>query len=180
MLVALKDLLDTIAGQNWIVVSDSITNRITITNNNAFYFVASYGGFDFREMLGIDISVPMASSTTQEFFYPPTMLYTQYIDVVSNTLNKFVKVRDSASDGTTRNLVARVAISFLTQTTIDDSTMYWAKPFTIAYEATNMAWLRYSRDEYINTLDISLLDDKGLPLQARIPQFLFSFLLTED
>lgn len=180
MKTALLALLNTIAGQSWNITTDPITNRFTVTNATSFYFVASYGGFDFREMLGIDIANPMTPAVTQEFFYPPTMLYTQYIDIVSNTLNKFVKVRDSSSDGSTRNLIARVATSFLTQQPINDTTIYWDKPFTVAYEVVNMAWLRYSRDEYINTLDISLLDDKGLPLQARIPHFLFSFLLTED
>lgn len=180
MKTALLSLLNTIAGQSWSISTDPITNRFTISNSNAFYFVPSYGGMDMREMLGIDIANPMTPATIQTFFYPPTMLYTQYIDIVSNTLNKFVKVRDSSSDGSTRNLIARVATSFLTQQPINDSTMYWDKPFTVAYEVVNMAWLRYSRDEYINTLDISLLDDKGLPLQARIPHFLFSFLLTED
>ena len=101
-----------------------------------------------------------------------TMLYTPYFDIVSKQLTKKQNVRDnSTSPSTGSNLLARIYLTefgingnkVLPTTSADEERNFilGSKPFTIHYEFQTPKQIYWDTKEFINVIDLSLVDNKG-------------------
>jgi len=92
--------------------------------------------------------------------YAP-MLYTPYFDIVSNQLTKKQNVSDSGSSLVSgRSLLCRV---YLTKdgtvpTSTDEAQILGCRPFTIHREFQNPKQIFWDTQEFINIIDLTLLD----------------------
>ena len=147
--------------------------RITNTANNpwGFDFAAPVSNqankpiFKFYDTVGItsvnfvppDPAVPTA--VFQDFGITAPLVYTPYVDLVSDRLAKFAKVKDGMTrqyQGQT-NVLARIYLTpFNThQRFIGDH------PLTLAIDYTTPKYIRWNPEEYINDFDLTLYDQYG-------------------
>jgi hypothetical protein len=125
------------------------------------------------------------------FSYPPqefaesingsyaSMQYTPYFDVISSNLTKKQNVRDnSTSFNTGQNLLCRVYLSEPGVTVIRDRTdvtdpqtaecsIIGCRPFNLYREYSTPKQIYWDTKEFINVIDLQLVDYKGRTLYAR-------------
>jgi len=113
-------------------------------------------------LLGItvDNSVP---GVLQESYIAPNFMYTPYIDIYSDTLTNYQRVKDT--DTTIKNskgLIARVYLSGVgnPQTSIGSSALGSA-PFIMTADLNSPKVIRWTPDVTVTTIDIQLKDQYG-------------------
>jgi hypothetical protein len=116
-------------------------------------------------LLGMDIS-NSTPSETQSSTITPTFLYTPYIDICSQTLTKYQKIKDTdSSPNKLTSIVSRIYLSGTGQPQVasGDPDVYplGCRPFTTTQDCNTPKVIRWSRDEAINTLDFQLYDQYG-------------------
>ena len=147
--------------------------RITNTANNpwGFDFAAPTSNqvnkriFKFYDTVGItslnftppDPAVPTAVS--QDFAQTASLIYTPYVDIVSDRLGKFAKVKDNMTrqvQGQT-NVLARIYLTPFNsrERFIGDF------PLSLAVNYSAPKYIRWNPEEYINDFDLSLYDQYG-------------------
>jgi hypothetical protein len=93
----------------------------------------------------------------------PNFLYTPYIDIVSNNLTKFQKVKDSDTSVYGRTgLIARCFLSSVggpQPTSLDYS--LGSQPFIITADLNTPKVIRWNKDETVYNLDFQLYDQYG-------------------
>jgi len=90
------------------------------------------------------------------------MTYTQYIDVCSNALCKFQKLRDSLTQFSYSNIICRI---YLASPTNMSSAPFGVAPvpsFFTQYQ--NIKWMEWNSNQMIGEIDIQYYDDAGNPL----------------
>jgi len=105
--------------------------------------------------------------------YPP-MTYTSYIDICSNSLCKFQKLRDSLTQFTYSNILCRL---YLCPTVNLTNQPFGTEPCPSYYkEFKNPKWIEWNNNEMIGQIDIQYFDDAGTPLYipngGALPQFI--------
>lgn len=98
-----------------------------------------------------------------------TMLYTPYFDIVSKQITKKQNVKDnSTSENTGNNLLARVYLNAFginknkaTPVVGDPEDIIGVTPFSIHYEFQNPKQIYWDTKEFLNVIDLTLIDDKG-------------------
>ena len=95
----------------------------------------------------------------QDFAFATPLTYTDYIDIVSDGLAKFAKVKDSMTrdyQGQT-SVLARVYL-----TPFGTKEKYpAAKPFSMAIDYTTPKYIRWNPEEFVNDFDITVYDQYG-------------------
>ena len=93
------------------------------------------------------------------------LLYTPYIDIVSETLTKYQNVKDTDTSAQKLNsMIARVYLAgsgppqFVTDGIAEQ---IGARPFTVTQDTQYPKVMRWSRDEAINSIDFQLRDQYG-------------------
>jgi hypothetical protein len=100
------------------------------------------------------------------------LLSTNYIDIVSHTLCKYKKVRDTNStDSRPTDVIARVSLGTPAVLGSATASNTGAVPFTLQKDFSTINWCSWSPGEAINSIDISLLDQWGnvIPWQTQFP-----------
>lgn len=90
-----------------------------------------------------------------------SLAYTEYIDIISDNLSKYSKVKDSMTrqfQGQT-NVLARVFL--VPYSSRQEKANYYSKPFYLAIDYTTMKNMRWSPGEYLNDFDLKLIDQYG-------------------
>jgi hypothetical protein len=116
----------------------------------------------------LGITAEISNSVTDAFYSriqtaSPNFLFTPYIDIVSNNLTKFQKVKDS--DTTTSGRVGMIARMYLSgvgapvNTTATSSP--GCEPFIMTADLNNPKIIRWNKDETVYNLDFSLYDQYG-------------------
>jgi hypothetical protein len=92
------------------------------------------------------------------------LVFTQYIDICSPQLCKFQFFRDGSTTNLARrsDVICRLYISNNVATQEEEGT----RPFIINRQFTNSRVMRWTADNAVGTIDISLFDDAGNPLQT--------------
>jgi len=143
----------------------------------------SYGLIDQQLILilktyrTLGITTEVSNAVDNEFFNviqaaSPNFLFTPYIDIVSNNLTKFQKVKDSDTTTVGRvGLIARVYLSGVgapvntvgpDQTTGEGaSSSPGCEPFIMTADLNNPKVIRWNKDETVYNLDFSLYDQYG-------------------
>jgi len=107
---------------------------------------------------------PAAPVATQFLDRCPELLYTRYVDIRSNTLTKFQRVKDAdtSADKNKTSIVARVYLTPPGQAykTLDTSAPGDAE-FTLCVDYNTPKHIRWSADEAVYSLDLQLYDEFG-------------------
>jgi hypothetical protein len=92
----------------------------------------------------------------------PLMTYTTYVDVCSNALCKFQKLKDSLTQYSYTNVICR--IYFTTPTNLENFP-FGQQPCPSFYvKFSNVKFMEWNPDQMIGGIDIQYFDDKGQPL----------------
>lgn len=93
-----------------------------------------------------------------------SMLYTPYFDIVSSQLTKKQQVRDNSTSFTTgQNLLARIYIApdGIQVVPSTESSILGCRPFTIYKEFKIPKQIFWDTKEFLNVIDLQLIDYKG-------------------
>ena len=182
---------------------NNATNSLRIASNNGQNFFVSPTIFNAatdpgtsvvlrcKYLLGISASnIGPANARQVQFFGPPRMYYTSFVDIVSQRLTKYQRVKDSESgSGINRrqtqttpaiqNIVARVFLTPPNQRTYDISGGLGpgSAPVDIVVDYNTPKHIRWSGEETVYELDFQLYDQFGQPL-FWTPKFATEFCLT--
>jgi hypothetical protein len=172
---------DEILNENLGITPDTVTNILK------FYKLF---GFDSRNQF---------PETTQTSFTSPTFLYTPYIDIYSDSLTNYQKLKDTDSSTFKRKgLVSRLYLSGVgnpvvtvqesiplgvtlqvngdmgntitgTISTGNKTDALGSSPFVLTYDLNSPKVIKWSRDTAINSLDFQLRDCYGDLLFSVVP-----------
>ena len=114
-------------------------------------------------------NVPIVSpkaKVTQVSNTVPQMLYTSYIDIISETLTKYQKVKDCDSSAQKQaSIISRIYLAGTgpPQPVAGDGNVYpiGSRPFAIVQDMNYCKTVRWSKDEAVNSLDFQLKDQYG-------------------
>ena len=107
--------------------------------------------------IGANISNAQASTT--QVLSTPNLLYTKYIDIVSDRLTKFQRVKDADTNLINKtNVVARIYLT-APNTRVDPNV--YGGPFNICWDPNSAKNIKWSPNETINELDFRLYDEFG-------------------
>ena len=160
------------------VTYEALVGFLFQTNNVYLFSFAPIDGFVLFEtvseinqilrtyrLLGMDISNTTLANTQQASSNTPVFLYTSYIDIISQILTKYQKVKDTDSspqkqaDIITRIYLAGTGAPQITSG--DGSLPLGSRPFTVVQDMNYCKTMRWSRDEAVNSLDFQLKDQYG-------------------
>lgn len=116
--------------------------------------------------LGITIKNSFAEtlvSTRQQSNEYPNFLYTPYIDICSDVLTNYQKVKDTnTSPGKSKGVIARVYLSGVgnPQTTTPNSAL-GSSPFVVTVDLNNPKVIRWTRDVAVPSIDLQVFDQYG-------------------
>ena len=118
------------------------------------------------KLLGMDLSNTGGGTNTQVSNNTPVFLYTPYIDIVSPTLTKYQKVKDTDSSPQKQaDIISRIYLAGTggPQITAGDINVYplGSRPFTVVQDMNYCKTLRWSKDEAVNSLNFKLKDQYG-------------------
>jgi len=90
-----------------------------------------------------------------------TWLYTQFIDIISETLTKYQNIKDTDTSAQKLNsIVNRVYLSQGTPNQLANIPL-GSSPFTVVQDMNSPKVIRWNRDEAVNSLDFQLRDQYG-------------------
>lgn len=113
-------------------------------------------------LLGLTIENSVAN-TTQASYIAPNFMYTPYIDIYSDTLTNYQRVKDTdTSIKNAKGLIARVYLSGVgnPQTTTGTSALGSA-PFIMTADLNSPKVIRWTPDVTVTTIDIQVKDQYG-------------------
>ena len=116
-------------------------------------------------LLGIDINNSYLS-LTQKSVNVPIFLYTPYVDICSETLTKYQKVKDTnTAPQKLSTIISRIYLSGTGPPQPLSATQYadpiGCFPFVITQDMSYCKTIRWSKDEAVNSLDFKLYDQYG-------------------
>ena len=117
-------------------------------------------------LLGMDKTNTGGGNNVQASANTPVFLYTPYIDIVSQTLTKYQKVKDTDSSPQKQSdMIARIYLAGTGNPQITSGAVntfpLGSRPFTIVQDMNYCKTLRWSKDEAVNSLDFQLRDQYG-------------------
>jgi hypothetical protein len=129
-------------------LTNAPTNQQYLTQSS----LALTMGFDWEQVSG-------GSNVTQALIGNPTeLLYTQYVDIVSEKLNYYSQVKDGSSAGSTNKaLICRLYIS----DEVSIGAQIGQIPTIIHRQFKNPKQIMWNKDAVIDFLDVSVLDQFG-------------------
>ena len=96
---------------------------------------------------------------------PPTMLSTEFIDIVCNQLTYAQDVKDGDTGKMSHDVVARVYLA--AENTLTDPTTLGSAPFVVYRQFATPKQIKWDSNLPVGQLQFDLYDDKGVPLGTR-------------
>jgi hypothetical protein len=133
------------------------STNATAPSQQTFFTQASLAqtlGFDYEQVSGgTNITQPLIGNPTE-------LLYTQYVDIVSEKLNYFSKTKDgSSSSSTNKALICRLYVA--DEVSIPGQTEPGQTPFVIHRQFSTPKDIMWNKEAVIDYLDISVIDQFG-------------------
>jgi hypothetical protein len=165
----------------WTCTYDAANVRFTITTGTGtvFFRINPKIGVYLPDVEETTLAEMMGFQTTSKSFVNDfilgsyaNMLYTSYVDIVSDIITKNQDVRDaSTSFNTGQQLLARVYIAPQAYTVInaDGSSVLGTRPFYMHYQWQVPKEIGWNPEESLPTFRIQLRDDKGQLLYVQNP-----------
>jgi len=101
---------------------------------------------------------PLVNSQTGS---PPTMAYTQYIDVCSNSLTKFQTLKDSLTQFTYTDIICRIYLTSDSNLPRSQIGYFGSRPQSLTRQIKDPKYMMWRPDQMIGGIDISYRDDGG-------------------
>jgi len=156
------------ASYPWVVSFDTTSGKFTVEAGGAtFTLVPKNNGprDDLLTMMGfggLSITADLVNPYETYVSGVASMLYTPYFDIVSKQLTKKQQVNDSGTSyATGSSLLARIYLTPNNLTTTDFTNQLGTAPFTIFREFIIPKQIYWDTKEFINVIDLSLVDYKG-------------------
>jgi hypothetical protein len=92
---------------------------------------------------------------------PPTMAYTQYIDVCSNALTKFQTLKDSLTQYTYTDIICRIYLESGLNFPAENGGYFGSRPQALYRQISDPKYMMWRPDQMIGGIDISYRDDSG-------------------
>lgn len=153
---------------DWTVAFNTATGRFTISADGGIFKLAPKNNAsrdDLLNMMGFGgLSVEADLLVAYESFIssPATMLYTPYFDIVSKQLTKKQQVGDSGTSYQTgSSLLARIYLTPDGLVPVDYTDQLGCTPFTIHKEFRVPKQIYWDTKEFVNVIDLTLIDYKG-------------------
>jgi len=110
----------------------------------------------------------------------PNFLYTPYIDIYSDTLTNYQKIKDTDTTiSNQKGLVARAYVSGVgNPQTINGDTALGSSPFTVTLDLNSPKVIRWTPDVTVTSIDIQLKDQYGELLPGYEHGYLTEFQMT--
>jgi hypothetical protein len=89
------------------------------------------------------------------------MAYTQYIDVCSNALTKFQKLKDSLTQFTYTDVICRIYLESGLNISSPNDGYFGCRPATLNRQIKDPKYMMWKVDQMIGGIDISYRDDSG-------------------
>lgn len=165
------------AGIDFYFPTDIQIQRFTIMSNEdiqAMFKTYRLFGISFRNS---------QSNTRQMSTNPPSFLYTPYIDIFSNVLTNYQKVKDTTTQ--INNYSGMVGRVYLSGTNVQSTTADYAlgsDPFVVTQDMNTPKVIKWTPDVAVPSIDFQLRDCYGdlLPSPPRYStEFQITFLCTE-
>ena len=96
----------------------------------------------------------------------PSMISTEFVDIVCNQLTYAQDVKDGDTGKTSRDIVARI---YLVPEGISDPTAVGSSPFVLYRQFQTPKQIKWDSNLPIGQLQFELYDDRGLPLTTNVP-----------
>jgi hypothetical protein len=107
----------------------------------------------------IGATLANANIATKQVLTPPNLIYTKYVDIVSNNLTKFQRVKDADTNLLNKtNVIARVYLTAPNTRTDPNAS---GGPFNLCWDPNTPKMSMWSPNETINELDFRLYDEFG-------------------
>jgi hypothetical protein len=150
----------TIGTGAWVVTTNPKTDAFTISNPGVT-FILEYPDNAPNET--IDTLIGITGEQTPDFVnsvtgIPPSMAYTQYIDVCSNSLTKFQTLKDSLTQFNYTNIICRI---YLTSGLNQPGEYFGARPSVLYRQIKDPKYMKWNIDQMISGIDIHYRDDSG-------------------
>ena len=122
-------------------------------------------------MMGF-VNVNSIPASSQLSFSTPNLLWTEYVDIVSNDLTYNQALKDSSSSQASRDLIYRIYLtegqpSYNYPKTIAEQNTYFGvlpygtRPFVIYRQFQNPKEIRWNKQQPIGQVTFEVYDDKG-------------------
>ncbi len=98
----------------------------------------------------------------------PTMLSTEFVDIVCNQLTYAQDVKDGDTGQISRDVVARIYLA--AENTLTDPTTIGSAPFVVYRQFATPKQIKWDNNLPIGQMQFDLYDDRGLPLTTATPQ----------
>jgi hypothetical protein len=191
--------IDVSNGRPWSVSVDPITSNFilistrvnfqTIQQTSLYYNISS-----LKSNLNFLINFYPPKTGLVKYVAPnyifsggiPSMYYTRYIDICSDTLCKHQRLKDNLTQFNYTNIIYRLYLNYggTFNQPLTDSTYFASRPCDIYRQIIIPKYILWNKDEMINQIDIKLYDDAGellyIPTDAWDANYLISFLISED
>jgi hypothetical protein len=149
-------------GTTWVVTANTTTGAFTVSNSNTavVWAPSAVDGPVLNEVMNFPtVSNPTLSRLTNSWTGGiPSMAYTTYIDVCSNTLTKFQTVKDSLTQFNYSNIITRI---YLNDGMNQQNSYFGSRPSVIYRQVQDPKWMRWNIDQMIGQIDIQYYDDSG-------------------
>jgi hypothetical protein len=145
----------------------TVPSGILVISRIGFPFIINPPGdnprlIKFYTTAGILSNSPIARTSVSGF--PPSMIYTHYIDIVSSYLTKYQRVKDKTTlvGNTVSNVLARVYMfASSTKEQLSETLSPNLSPFIINAEFTTPKNIKWEPDECLANFDLTLYDEFG-------------------
>ena len=152
-------------GTTWVVTTNAKTGAFTVSNSNTaiVWSPSAVDGPVLNEVMNFPtVSNPTIGSLLNSWTGGvPSMAYTTYIDVCSNTLTKFQTVKDSLTQFNYSNIICRIYLNNDLNFGGGDPTYFGARPSVLYRQIKDPKWMRWNIDQMIGQIDIQYYDDAG-------------------
>ena len=148
------------------VVFSSLTGTFIWTSNAGAFVFLNTGSTPTRYnraylTLGIYVAGTAVSTKTGT---QPSMLPTRYIDICSNFLTKYQRLKDTTTlpSNIVSSCIARIyPVALNTQIYLTGTSSVGSQPFVVAIDYTTPKQIAWSPEEAIGNFDLQLLDEDG-------------------
>lgn len=166
----------------FVLTETSNTYQFIILNNNEDYnFFEPYPLKTLNQTMGFNYGGPKPAQAFTQSSGIPSMAYSRYVDIVSQTMSKYQDTKDAQTQYNYENVIYRLILdnnnSINSQN--GETNYFGSYPCVNLYrQIQNPKFIQWTGNEFLNSIDIKLYDDNGQPLYIPTKNWGSSFLLT--
>jgi hypothetical protein len=154
---------------------------IVLTNNEYYDFFSPYPIKTLNQTMGFNYGGSAPAQAYTQSSGIPSMSYTRYIDIVSQTMSKYQNTKDAQTQYNYADVIYRLILDNNNglNSQNGETNYFGSYPCVNLYrQIQNPKFIQWTGDEFLNSIDIKLYDDAGQPLYIPTKNWGSNFLLT--